>query len=596
MPANASASAQPPLIDSIQAPSNDNFLFADDLNTPETPLNASSGGLENITSTIGAGLQQNLFDPCGLSTCRTGLAELSACQGVNYGRTVWYDFYPDHDGQVEIRTAGIPNVIALYQYDPRTLVPHVLQCAPGSTYASNELFYNVKRGVSYTYQIGGRDGAGGALKMLFNYAYSSDLTVAPFRTRAALADVAGQPGERRLVKLEFIGMTASEGISYAAATWRSGLFHRTQNGNLITLSASAPPIVDSRTRFLVAATSPAQVGRFKLYAVNARGGPMRVVAQGCLAPGTSTVTAAAVGDLSLLHPMSCPSATLVNPTGAEYAFWRGRDGRLLETWYAGGNWSPPLPLPAHGLGSPPAVAVHADGEQDVFWRGAKGNLWETWYRGSWNGPIDLGAGQLGSGPSAGVDAAGNEYVFWRGTDAGLWERTYSEADRQWSEPVELNAGRLGSAPPSVAVHADGEQDVFWEGTDGHLWEMRYRRSWAAPIDLGAGQLGSGPSAGVDAAGNDYVFWRGTDAGLWEKSDADGQWSQAVEMDPGQLGSAPAVAVQADGEQDVFWEGTNGRLRETWYAGAWQGPVDRGVRGLGSAPGVGVAAVGTQRLP
>jgi hypothetical protein len=570
-------------------PTNDDFLFSDNLNTPGTPLNPLTT-FEDLRDTVDAGVQQNLFAPCGMGTCRTGPSESTTCRGVNYGNTVWYDFYPDHDGQVEIRTSGIPNVIALYSYGPHTLVPHELQCAPGSSYRFNDLFANVQQGVNYTYQIGGRNGAGGSIEMLFNYADSSHLTVAPFLSAATLVSVTGQPSLRHLVKLRFIGVTPRENIAYASASWRPGIFHRSLKGNIITLRASAPPTVSSRTRFLIAATSPAQIGRFKLYGVNVADARLPVIAQGCLAAGTNSIPAAAAGNLSLLPQVTCPTTPLLNPTGAEYAFWRGRTGRLFEMWYTGGRWSPPLRVSARGLGSSPAVAVHADGEQDVFWRGAKGNLWETWYTGAWNGPIDLGAGDLGSGPSVGVDAAGDEYVFWRGSDGGLWEMSY--ADRQWSQPVEFDAGRLGSAP-AVAVQPNGEQDVFWKGTDGHLWETWYRGAWSGPVDLGAGQLGSGPSVGVDAAGNEYVFWRGSDGGLWEMSYADRQWSQPVEVSAGPLGAAPAVAVQADGEQDVFWTAPNGRLREKWYTGAWNGPINLGAGGLGSAPGVGVNAVGKQ---
>jgi hypothetical protein len=60
---------------------------------------------------------------------------------VGYGKTVWYDFFPDHDGHIEIRTSGLGNVIAIYTYDAHTLLPHQIQCGPGSSYPSNDLFW-----------------------------------------------------------------------------------------------------------------------------------------------------------------------------------------------------------------------------------------------------------------------------------------------------------------------------------------------------------------------------------------------------------------------------------------------------------------------
>jgi hypothetical protein len=572
-----------------QPPDNDNFLASVNLNSPKLPLN-SSNTLQDISDTIGAGLQSNILEPCGMSNCQTGPAELRTCAGVPYGKTVWYDFYPDHNGQVEIRTVGISNVIALYSYDPHTLVPHEIQCASGSSASSNELFANVQRGVDYTYQIGGRYGVGGGLKMLFNYAHSRDLTVATFLTAAVLQTVTGRPDERKLVKLKFIGLTSRETVSYACAFCRPGVFGApAKHGNIETLSARSPPIIGSHTRFIIGATSPAQIGRFKLYSVDVARRGLRLMAEGCLRPGVTSVPAAAARSLSLLKQVPCP-VPVVKAVGGEYVFWQSTHRRLRDMWRAGPRWNGPVALHARGLASAPAVAVHANGQQDVFWRGTHGNLWETWYTGKWNGPVDLGAGKLGSAPAAGVDAAANDYVFWRGSDGALWEKSYS--DRRWSQPVSLNDGRLGSGP-TVAVHANGEQDVFWRGTNAQLWETWYAGRWYGPVDLGGGKLGSAPSAGVDAAGNEYVFWRGRYGGLWEKLYSNGSWSQPVVLNARGLASAPAVAVHANGQQDVFWRGTDGKLWETWYAGRWNGPIDLGAGQLGSAPTAGVDAVGKQ---
>ncbi len=118
---------------------NDDYDYAWSFNSAGTPLYPLNTYLE-VTDTTDATLQSNIFSPCGLSSCPAGPAELDTCYGVNYGSTVWYAFYPDHDGQVEIRTVGFPNVIALYRVDPKTQVPTLLQCVPGSGYHSNELF------------------------------------------------------------------------------------------------------------------------------------------------------------------------------------------------------------------------------------------------------------------------------------------------------------------------------------------------------------------------------------------------------------------------------------------------------------------------
>jgi hypothetical protein len=573
------------------APVNDNFLFSNNLNSPRTTLH-SSATLSDVTYTIGATVQSNLFSPCRMSSCRTGPQELTSCQGVSYGKSVWYDFYPQHDGQIEIRTTGIPNVITLYRYDPHSLVPHVIQCASGSTYRSNELAANVRAGVDYTYQIGGRNSDGGILRMRFNYAYGNHLTVNRFLTAPIFSTVTGLPGTTRLIALNLIGLVRNESLSFACAACGGATFGTPLvRGNTATVKTSAPILITRQTRVVVGASSPAQIGRFKIYAVDALKFALSLRVAGCLTPGAASVSTAPIGVRSSLSTISCP-ARLVNAIDAEYVFWTGAHQRLWERWYSGAHWTKPSALGATSLQSPPAVAVHANGGQDVFWKGPHGHLWEAWFLGRWRGPADLGE-TLGSGPTVGVDSAGNEYVFWQGVGGHLFEKVFTGG--AWSPAIPLNAGTLGSGP-AVAIHPDGEQDVFWKGLDGHLWETWYTDRWNGPVDLGGGQLGSPPSVAVDGTDHEYVFWQGTNGWLWTKTYANRTWSQPVQLRSGKLGSAPTVAVQANGQQDVFWRGLHGDLWETWYTNKWNGPIDLGGDQVVSPPAAGADAAGKQTAP
>ncbi len=428
--------------------------------------------------------------------------------------------------------------------------------------------------------------------MLFNYADRSRLTVAPFFTAGVFSTVAGHPADTRLSGLKFIGLAHGETVSIGCSFCDGASFGRPVTiGNEVVFSANSPPLVTSRTRLRIEASSPAQLGRFKVYAIKAASFRLPLISTGCLAPGATPVSPADPAALSS-DAIPCPT-TFVNPIGAEYVFWRGAQNGLWEKRYSGRGWSQPIPIRVGRLQSAPAVGVHANGEQDVFWKGTHGNLWETWYTGQWNGPIDLGAGQLGSAPTVGVDGAGDEYVFWKGTGGGLWDKSYSGGG--WSQPVPLNVGRLASAP-AVAVHPNGEQDVFWKGADGNLWETWYTGQWNGPVDLGGGQLGSAPCVAVDGAGDEYVFWTGGHGGLWEKAYSSGHWGQATLLSASGVVFAPAVAVHASGEQDVFWRGRYGNLWETWYTNRWNGPLDLGAGQLGSAPSAGVDAAGKQGTP
>lgn len=153
-------------------PFNDNYLESYDLNNPRTGKLDSVHTLEAITDTTNATVQSNVFDPCPpLSSCPGGPAEITTCDGVSYGNTIWYDFHPQADGSVQIRTSGFDNVIALYTYDPNAALPAptLKSCVHQSGFPSETLFAKVKKKVAYTIQIGGVNDAHGPLEFLFDY-------------------------------------------------------------------------------------------------------------------------------------------------------------------------------------------------------------------------------------------------------------------------------------------------------------------------------------------------------------------------------------------------------------------------------------------
>lgn len=156
-------------------PVNDDYLNSLEINQHGTTLNKFST-LKDTPNTLLATTQSNIFNPCGQNDCPGGPREQTTCKGVSYGKTVWYDFYPQSDGNVRIRTAGVNNVISLYQFNdnPRSrfyLLPNkrTRQCVHQSNFPAEELDAQVLKGRSYTIQIGGVKGAGGPLQFLFDY-------------------------------------------------------------------------------------------------------------------------------------------------------------------------------------------------------------------------------------------------------------------------------------------------------------------------------------------------------------------------------------------------------------------------------------------
>jgi hypothetical protein len=148
-------------------PINDNYLESLNLNKPGTPLNRTET-LSDVRNTTAATAQSDIFNP----PSHGGPPELTVCNGVTEGRTIWYDFYPDANGLVQIQTsAACGTIMAVMPFDPKTLLPDNSQrhCAVNQPTAAGKLFAKVQAGKSYTIQIGGVEEAGGSVQFLFDY-------------------------------------------------------------------------------------------------------------------------------------------------------------------------------------------------------------------------------------------------------------------------------------------------------------------------------------------------------------------------------------------------------------------------------------------
>jgi len=150
-------------------PINDSYLCSLNLNSPGKPLN-STDTLEDAENLATATVQSNIFSPCGMTSCPSGGAEPTACNGTSYGNTIWYDFYPNAKGLVSIRTQALfQNVITLFQYNPQSLEPNLgtAQCSVSSL-GSGQLIASVNKGASYTIQVGAVSNPG-PIHVLFDY-------------------------------------------------------------------------------------------------------------------------------------------------------------------------------------------------------------------------------------------------------------------------------------------------------------------------------------------------------------------------------------------------------------------------------------------
>jgi hypothetical protein len=167
-------------------PINDDYLFSLELNSQGRPLN-STDTLKDVRNTTAATVQSNIFDPPHPNLL--GPAELTNCHGTSYGKTVWYDFYPNANGIARIRASGFDNVVTLYPFNVPTALPDVARkrCVHQSSFPSEELDAPVSKGRAYTIQIGGAGAAGGPLQMLFDFFITPPRRLNPSTTLKARA-------------------------------------------------------------------------------------------------------------------------------------------------------------------------------------------------------------------------------------------------------------------------------------------------------------------------------------------------------------------------------------------------------------------------
>src|ERR1700686_5375616 len=100
-------------------PVNDNYLASLNINKPGIALNRTET-INDVRDTTAATIQPDIFN----LPSHGGPPELSGCNGGGESGTVWYDFYPDANGLVRIRTsASFGTIMAVIPFDPQSLLP-----------------------------------------------------------------------------------------------------------------------------------------------------------------------------------------------------------------------------------------------------------------------------------------------------------------------------------------------------------------------------------------------------------------------------------------------------------------------------------------
>lgn len=140
-----------PAAASAAPPANDNYLAS-------LPVAA-----QQQVDTTEATTQPDLFNPNrDGQPLGGGDPENTTCNGVAFGKTVWYDFTREFNHGVQLRTSGIPAAIVVYEWNPSDsrIIRQV-----GCTADGEDLLLDLEGGKAYTIQVGGIGGAGGPLTL-----------------------------------------------------------------------------------------------------------------------------------------------------------------------------------------------------------------------------------------------------------------------------------------------------------------------------------------------------------------------------------------------------------------------------------------------
>ncbi len=255
-----------------EPPINDNYLDSLNLNAPGKPLNRVDT-LTDTRNTTNATVQSELFNP----PSHGGGPELTGCDGVSEGKTIWYDFYPDANGIMRVRTsATFGTVMAVMPYDPKTLLPEYnkRECAVNEPTKAGELFVDVAAGKSYTAQIGGVDEAGGELEVLFDYL----VQLKPLQAEATLTAQPLSSGVRVLG----LAVTAPAKARVEVRCTR-GCSPQTQTGRSVGFSRLRGAVLPDGAVLKIYATAKNRIGTYIEYRIR-RGSFSKV--QRCLRPGS----------------------------------------------------------------------------------------------------------------------------------------------------------------------------------------------------------------------------------------------------------------------------------------------------------------------
>jgi hypothetical protein len=158
--------AAPPAV--AAPPPNDNYLASTILANPSNGKTLRH--FQQVVDTTEATTQPDLFDPDKDGQPLGGDGpESTDCNGVAFGKTVWYDVQPEVTGAGQISAGPFDTVIAVYRYDPQSAQITGLVTCRNSGIDERLVVPSFKRGTAYTIQVGGVGAIGGPLNFGWDF-------------------------------------------------------------------------------------------------------------------------------------------------------------------------------------------------------------------------------------------------------------------------------------------------------------------------------------------------------------------------------------------------------------------------------------------
>ncbi len=250
----------------------DHYLESISLNENDRVLTLRSGG--DTVDTSRATTQRDLFVPGGSPS---GIDEPTACNGVSYGKTVWYDFIPHVNGDVLLQASafGFNPGMRVIRFDRRTFRP-IGQLGCATQLVSGLVQVGVKgarRGVGYSVQIGGVGGTGGVLEF--------DLNFKPYRVRAkARLRIRPTPTGVQIVSL----VVRPSRSARMAVRCRPGCGRHLKRGRKATFRRLGGKRLRAGSRMLINVTRPDMLGTH--LAIRITRGSFRDPVERCLRAGS----------------------------------------------------------------------------------------------------------------------------------------------------------------------------------------------------------------------------------------------------------------------------------------------------------------------